>query len=181
MALLTLIDGLLRVSGNDLVRSASAEEPCCCSDCPEECQITTFGLTESGSGWSVEEPPEKLPIEVTFTYENAAGCAGGTNPNPQGGVIQCCFRLSEAGDVELRVSGNTEREQINFDVGEITVGNVLARIKGTEEYLGCQMGNQSDTKVVNLPAGVHTYIFNADTGDGAYHQNMVHTFRIKRL
>lgn len=152
MTPLYLYDNALLVQDNAL---AISENCCCDQECPEPCTISTFGLTQAGFGWSVADPPKTLPIEVTFKYEDSSseGCSG-TNSNPQGGLINCCFRLSTPGDVEIHVSGLTERELANYDFGKVTVGGVTAQINGTQERLECEMGFQSSTKVVNLAAGV---------------------------
>jgi hypothetical protein len=188
MAKLTIINSCcgprLRTEGCNgplVLANEEDDKGCCCDECPEECSVTQYGLLQDDSGWSVDAAPTALPIEISFKYENASstGC-GGSNNNAQGGSVTCCFRLQEESTIELDVSGPVEQQNEGFDFGRIEVGGVTAKIGSFGRGLQCVMIDTQDTQTVVLPAGVHSYTITAGTNDGLWHQNMTHTFKIRK-
>jgi hypothetical protein len=183
MAVLTLIDGRLRVDNGALVLSAASDNPCCC-DCPTACTLSESGLISSDSGWSVTDKnplkiPKNLPISINFKFEDSAIC-GGKNGNIQSGNLSCCFYLNATAEIEIEVSGNVETQNSGYDISTLSLNGVVATIGSFNEGGGCRMKQTSNKNTITLSAGVHTYSLTTSTNDALYHAGMTHTFKISK-
>ena len=185
---------LYRYNGKLLQRygKLATSEKCCCK---EECFIEEFGLYSPSSGWTtkdIDALPKTLPIAVAFKFEDSTSeeyglePCNGSNGEPQSGQIFCYFTLSEESQVQVVVNGNVETHNPGFDRSSIFINNDGARpdeavvsIFSTKNNLqGCIMEYADDAAVISLPAGIHRYIFRANTGDAAWHKDMTHSFSI---
>jgi len=54
----------------------------------------------------------------------------------------------------------------------------MVEIGGTNEYMGCEMGDHESVFQEVVPAGAHTFEFRGSTNDGLYHVGMAHAFLV---
>lgn len=192
MSPLYLYDGkLLLVDGK-----LATNQNCCCEEekCPEP---ISYGIIDLGNfGWT--NPPTKVgqSITATFTFEDSINCGLSTNENPQSGYGECSFTLTENTQVTLLVNGDTEDQLARYDYGWILIDgpgvpaaqveldaagdNVTyhVRIRSNGLEADCNMAPKNDQLQINIGPGKYVVIFQTNTVDSAFHQNMVHNFSV---
>jgi len=184
---LTIVNGRLRVNGcgGALVLSPrpGGNNPCCCDKCDVAPTISESGLLDSeGYGWSIKDPeelPTRLPITMSFKFEDSQNC-GGQNAGTQSGSVSACFFLNAETEIEVEVSGSVELQNAGYDISTASAGGASATIGSFGEGKGCEMRDTSNKNSATLPAGQHTFTFSTSTNDGLYHKGMTHTFKISK-
>ena len=180
----------IAISGGRLGLSGSALAiGCSCCDCCRRigvnCSVAGFGVSGSNNGWiinstflTVNNLPRRLPVAVQFRYPNSSNCSP-AGSGSAGGNVFGCFALSSPTTVRMSVSGAVEQQNAGFDLAFVEIGGTRAQIGSFGRSLFCAMTEASDTREIQLGAGFHTYRLRADTVDGLFHVNMVHTFVIE--
>jgi hypothetical protein len=131
-----------------------------------------------------DKPDIKYPRQITarFTAADSENCDGPEFEN-QTGTASITFYMPRDGYIDqARVWGNVEQHNIGYDESEILLdGDRLSHIISTKgDGLECEMEPKDDdiSAPVEILEGCHTITFRTDTGDGAWHSDMVHRFNV---
>jgi hypothetical protein len=185
--------GRLALSGSALASGCSCcIDRDCCAQGIVACGVNDFGISESGDGWLLNSSrltrnnlPRRLPVAIQFRYPNSINCAPEGSGLAVGNVVGC-FSLSSPTTVRMSVSGTVEQQNFGYDVAFVEISEpadffaiTRAQIGSVGRGLGCSMTNASDTREILLGAGLYRYRLRADTVDGRFHVDMVHTFVIE--
>ena len=155
---------------------AAMHERCCCvTDCTSE----QYGIIDPESfGWQPAPALDGTSIHGTFRFEDSANCDG-PNGGPQTGYAICHVTFDVPMTVSYRVAGKTERQNSGYDTSWINRdGANMVQIGGSNEYMGCEMGDRESVFQEVVPAGPHTFEFRGSTNDGLYHVGMSHAFLV---
>lgn len=161
-ALPAIVPDAVRIGSLDCIRVGEQVE---CVSAPE---LTA----DDGAEWS------EVGDGLRLSFEDSLNC-GGSNDSPQFGRAVIRLHLLDDHSLICNLSGRTERQNADFDVGRIVVdGNVVAQISGTGEQLGCMMGDHSTAVTVQVGRGDHVVELIGNTVDGLYHVGAYFDFQI---
>lgn len=128
--------------------------------------------SENGASWSYEDNTYRIDFQDSWI------CSG-TNFDRQRGEASVSVYFTEAHDLTVTLTGRTERQSKDFDVGKVLLdGQEILRISGTQELLGCEMGDHTATTTLRLAQGEYKFLFSGDTLDANYHVGMFFEFAL---